>query len=379
MSGNATQQETEQQWIVFTFTVTRYIILIFSVLGNVFLVVALIKIRRYKKFVDKLIINLSVVNVLLVSVSIPAELILRASKNVLLGHVGCKLLTPISTYAVNTGVFTLLVIAFERWKVVAQPFSLINDGLRSVLIILTIHIFGIGTVIPFMVTLRMENHQVPYECKETWSDQSARLYTVALFAMQYVIPVPIMLAFYARAWIIIQKRNLAVTKPMTPLFSSREHSEASRKTLSFSHDGTHSKCSEKHAPLLPSLRRSSEVIMNYIFPNSMIEPKTLQHRAFERRFRQSRDLLRTFTVVVMVFVIFMLPNQIYWITVTFNKSNNTNRPNPVIYNVVYILTYANCVFNPWIYGGLNERFRKDFKRVILRISSVFSKNHNSYK
>ncbi|XP_012553815.1 neuropeptide Y receptor type 5 [Hydra vulgaris] len=379
MSANTTQDESEEKWIKLTFTVTRYIILILGILGNALLIIALIKIRRYKKFVDKLIINSCAINVLLVSVSIPADLITRASQNYPFGDVGCKLLLPVSTYAVNTGVFTLLVIAFERWKVVAQPFSLINDGLRSVLIILTIHLCGIGTVIPYVVTLHRiyqpESNRL--ECNETWSYDSARLYTVALFAMQYVIPVPIMLAFYLKAWVIIQRRNLAVTRPMTPLFLNCEQSEnleITRKTFSFSHEVEQRKNSEKSTPLLPlisrqkSFRRSSEIFMNYIFPTSMIEPTVLQHKALERRFRQSRDLLRTFTVVVMVFVVFMLPNQIYWITLYFSQ----NKQNHIVYNVVYILTYANCVFNPWIYGGLNQRFRKDFRCVMFRISSVFT-------
>ncbi|XP_065654079.1 uncharacterized protein LOC100213349 [Hydra vulgaris] len=496
MFWNATQEvsEVNNPWIQLPYTIIQYIVLILSILGNSLLIITLVRIRKLKKFVDKLIFNLGACNLLMVVVSIPADILLRASNNFPFGLFGCKIINPVSTYAVNTGVFTLMVIAFERWKVVAQPFGLVNKGLRAALIIVTIHGCGLGSIIPYMFTLRLKLKEGKIICEEGWSNDSARVYTVVLFAVQYAVPVPIMLGFYTKAWLIVQNMNITIVKPHSApsevsirnerssisIFSKCRLNHASvlykiqenlmnkkmeklyhlpippvqkrnSDTLSkskgsnlFVHDLASFRNSfqsnkdymlqckiidPKKAIYFPnniesqfsnkmsnekndenirrfslgypkfaklSLRRfslndkdffkekknplkmqndvsnfkqntksrSNQVLSSCIFPNILIEPSALQHKALQQRFRQSRDLLKTFTVVVTVFVIFMLPNQIYWMTLYFSHISQ----NECAVNIVYILTYANCVLNPWIYGGLNRTFRKDFKYLLLRIS-----------
>ena len=434
---------------ILVITLSKYLVLISSVVGNGALVGILLKVRTIKRAVDKLILNLAMCNLLLVFISIPTDIYLT-NKPYPFGRIGCKLIDPISTYAINTGVFTLVAIAWERWNVVSKPFKTLTIKRKVRVLLFSIHIFGVLSTVPYILTLELKNTNGSLTCSEKWGMPLRMIYTVILFLIQYGLPVPIMLVYYIRAWIIIQETALKAilstapakqtylqeqstksnghlsdsnynessldnislqTKPIEEIKlqntrhmlsscsqqssrsntsvdnSSAHHDEFTNKTTQMEKQQLFKSKKVKHSPKvktklndvdqkrkcqrklyqrkmsgIPSISSTGDKVQNV---------ENLQYRAIKRRLNQARDLLRMFSVVVLVFIIFMLPHQILWLLIDFQFDGDEKNVDPLVKHVTYILTYANCVLNPWIYGRLNKKFRKDFRRTFRRMASTF--------
>ena len=71
---------------------------------------------------------------------------------------------------------------------------------------------------------------------------------------------------------------------------------------------------------------------------------------------------KMFIVVVVVFAIFMFPNQVVWLWADFG--GGINDPDFTKISIVcWLFTYTNCVVNPIIFAIFNKDFREGFKRI----------------
>ncbi|EDO39037.1 predicted protein, partial [Nematostella vectensis] len=71
---------------------------------------------------------------------------------------------------------------------------------------------------------------------------------------------------------------------------------------------------------------------------------------------------KMFLVVVTVFSIFMLPNQVIWLWADFG-GGSTDQPYDKIVIICWLFTYTNCVCNPFIFAIFSHEFRHGFKQV----------------
>ena len=113
-------------------------------------------------------------------------------------------------------------------------------------------------------------------------------------------------------------------------------------------------------------RISRNLSLMSITKKNLLNEDLLQTKALEKRLRQTHDLLQMFSFVVLIFIIFMLPNQVLWLFIDFKEDGNEFF-DPLVYNLVYILTYANCVLTPLVYGRISRSFKKSFNKLFEKI------------
>ena len=109
-------------------------------------------------------------------------------------------------------------------------------------------------------------------------------------------------------------------------------------------------------------RISRNLSLMPITKKNLLKEDLLQTKALEKRLRQTHDLLQMFSFVVLIFIIFMLPNQVLWLFIDFKEDGNEFF-DPLVYNLVYILTHANCVLSPLVYGRISRSFKKSFNKL----------------
>ncbi|XP_057309183.1 orexin receptor type 2-like [Hydractinia symbiolongicarpus] len=287
-------------------------VLITSVFGNVLLLALLIRIRGFRLLVSKLVLNMTLCNLLLVIIWIPVDLhlLFNSSNKFPLASFGCKTLPAIATCCYTASIFTLVAIAFERWYAITRPFKAAMGKARVQSTFLWIYFVTFPCVYPVFHASSLATNG---ECYENMSLKYRQMYTLCLFGVQYIFPVLIMTFLYTMSW----KKH----------FSSRK--------------------------VFPRLEAGSSSVSEGNAKNS----NYLMHR----RLKQNFELLKTFTAIVVIFIITALPIQVLWILVDF-----TNHSWPMMLSdMISITKYANCVVNPWLYGRLNKNFRKDFKQLIL--------------
>lgn len=366
-------------------SIALFVILIISIAGNTFLIITIVSKQSATKkpfnFIDKLTVQLAVLDIVLVLVSIPEMLIWETYGSFKFGPVGCKIVHPLSTYAVTAEVMTLLLIAYERLKVTQSKTYRIHSGKRqSHMFMALVHVVSIIIVIPYVVVLNYKR-QVDgpgYMCGETWLIHQRRLYTLALFLAHYGVPAPLMIAFYYVAFRRISKANKRLAIMIQSPDSQRKHKSSTSSTASdvFTYKfnmvtrfSSKTKRFFQRATKYRSSTGSSSMDDDDLFTMMRIEDspkqrrtknreftKSVQGKALFKRHVQCRALTRTFSIIVAIFVTFSLPNQLLWLYIDFFKNGDDTFDSQII-NISYILTYANCVLNPWIYGLRNSKYK----------------------
>ena len=307
---------------------------------------------------------------------------------------------------------------------------------------MAIHICGWFSVIPYMPVLKVMKEDGRIVCGETWEISSRRCYTLSLFMLQYGIPVPLLVVFYARTWFIVFRSNkklilsmldvqdnpksvtktdsiwlsppvndhqlrktalknsirstrggslpelksrskseaaLHLTKPLNAYFSPLSASPAESKKYARKLRVPAQRQRSYSASPLDDLddrkpRTSSEAwgrrISRYFsVTGGMSLTECQQVTALKQREKQTRRLLVRFTIITSVFIVCMLPNQIQWILMDFFDESFDEM------HLVHLVTYANCVINPLLYGHYDRQFRENFcKRISNR--TVFEKIEN---
>ena len=331
----------------------RYIvyitILVLALGGNVLLMTALIKIQRKKfTFTNLLLLNLAISDTLLVTSSVVFVIIRGTLGSFRIGNIGCHMVYPIPTYCVNSVVMTLICLSVERFTAIKFPFSYYKLKCRSKFFIIFCHSIALICTLPYMVVSTYE--ETIQDCNETWSDKSGAIYTLFLCMMQYIIPLPLITALYSLTWLMVKKQNDEI---ISLAKKELETDEINKQLLDESHTlvnqsnlGLQRNSSMKNTEKNIQQQKSKVVFSSAVAIN---------------RQKQTAQILRLFIVIVIVFSIFMLPNQISWILNTVRKQRFSNK----WWTVSDWLTYTNSVVNPIIYG-LNKKYRQVYMSILKR-------------
>lgn len=187
-----------------TFNLVMYIlIIVVSIPANVIMLLVLWrKFRRHQRTAKSFIIlmhNMALSDLVLVVASIPFNLAWQASDNWPFGPVGCKILWPLQTAALQAMVYTYVALACHRLCGVTKDLFGQMKFITGLVITFVIWITSITTVIPYVVNLdyNYENKT----CDESWdSDFSRRGYTLSLFLLDYLLPLIVMVTLYVFVW-----------------------------------------------------------------------------------------------------------------------------------------------------------------------------------
>ena len=418
------------------------LILAACLFGNLLVIVTIIRTKKLRIYSNFLIVNLSVCDMMTAIGGIPFTLMIYniyyKSKYYPYGEVGCKILWPFTTYAHNCSVFTLAVIAFERYLNISFIHTKLTKR-RSVIVIVAIHILAIIVVIPYSINLKHVMGESEVYCYEEWGDEwHKKVYTISLFIIQYALPLNLMTIFYLLAWRTLYSQNNLMIKmsedyerkmdwessyPNTPRSDSivtklswnlgdndsiSNTSFMTNTSSMFGNDpseqevssGSDMKIISKSVQTMSdetgvnSIRRKRRYLHRTDTIDKTLHGKytksqtpTMAHQKFSsvrhsssigslinlRRFntrtpyssktayvrhRQSIKILKMFSVVVIVFACFALPNQLIWLLHDFSHL-------PVILSDIFILfTYVSPMVNCWIYGGFHRGIRKAYIRTI---------------
>ena len=325
------------------------LIFVVSILGNL-AVVAIILRSRIMRLVpgNLLILNLAFCDFLTPFISIPFDLAVEEEGEWLYGEAMCRIMWPAATLTTTSSSLTLAVIAFERYRSLMHPFKnrlTITQVKRA---ILGIHASSLLVVIPYVLVLDVDEDE---QCGEVhWPHSTATVlrqtYTVTLFTVQYLAPLFFMACMYS---LTSKSLVLSTERVRTASMSSVESlstSDVRPRSGSFSNMAS---------------RRPGSPLSRRIFKN--IEQ--------ERNVR----VTKMFILVVIIFAVCMLPNQVVWLWADFGNGFENDHFN-LIAIACRFFTYANCCLNPWIFFKFSREFRQGLRRVIAKVSCcVLSRRH----
>lgn len=307
--------------------VTFYFVILFcATFGNLMVVYVICTSRRMKSASHLLIMNLAICDFFTPLISIPFDFALEEKGyEWFYGDFLCKILYPAATFSTTASSLTLAAISLDRYRLLMHPFKKKLSAKQIKVMMIGIYIFCASIVSPYTYVLNVNNNG----CNEQWPRFLYRqLYTMSLFLFQYAIPLVFMTVMYTLAII-----NLYST---------------SGKVRHCSIQGTSRKqnLASQNGGISPKRRVLSK--MNPFRKTSIEENPNIR-------------ATKMFIAVVVVFAMFMFPNQIIWLWVDFGSGGDQNYAQIAI--ICWLFTYTNSVVNPIIFAIFSKDFRVGFKGV----------------
>lgn len=171
------------------------LIFILGFLGNAVVIYIVAKKRRMQTHLNWMILNVAVSDLLVVTFCIPFDIPLLVSEKWLYGKFICSVYYPIGTAILLSSVFTLVVINYSRYWVIAHPFKAEPSLFMAKIQISACWILGIILTLPLPIVLTYDPEcQL---CYEGWTTTTRKWYTVAIFVFGYAGPLSVIIVVYA--------------------------------------------------------------------------------------------------------------------------------------------------------------------------------------
>jgi len=212
---------------------TALLILVYSamiavgVAGNGCLVFVIARQKEMHNVTNIFIANLSCSDILMCVVCLPVTLTYTLMDRWVLGEALCKLTPYVQCISVTVSIFSLVLIAMERYQLIIHPTGWKPVVAQSYLAVALIWVVAGLISVPFLRfhvldNLPLQNFSLPFPatavhdhwlCVESWPTDGTRLaYTTSLLVFQYFLPLALIAACYLRIFLRLRRRKDAVER-----------------------------------------------------------------------------------------------------------------------------------------------------------------------
>uniref|UniRef100_A0A6I8Q0I7 Orexin receptor type 2 n=1 Tax=Xenopus tropicalis TaxID=8364 RepID=A0A6I8Q0I7_XENTR len=302
----------QYEWVLI---VGYIIVFIIALIGNILVCVAVWKNHHMRTVTNYFIVNLSLADVLVTIICLPATLLVDITETWFFGKTLCKVIPYLQTVSVSVSVLTLSCIALDRWYAICHPLMFKSTAKRAQQSIVIIWIVSCAIMIPQAIVMEcrsvfpeLANKTILFTvCDERWEEGINQQLLLTLLC--FILQIP----------------------------------------------GTSSVVQKKWKPLQCSIQSKGQ--QSTKSRNNAVAAEIKQIHA-------RRKTARMLMVVLLVFALCYLPISILNILKrVFGMFTHTNDRETVYawFTFSHWLVYANSAANPIIYNFLSGKFREEFK------------------
>ena len=276
-------------------------------IGNLLTIIVICRKRQNMSTYQMLVLNLAISDFLFITSILPLstyEMFRVIEKS---GFV-CRVIWPWFTIPYLLSIFSITSMALQRCRSIAMPYRPKLSKRIASAWIAAIWLASFVIVLPLIIVTRLV---YPDQCVENWPSFSHRkAYTMALFLLQYLIPLFIITIAYAK-------------------------------------------------------------ITRYLLSNSGVPRSgsfyTEEQRAAEaRRMKRRNQAIRTLAVVVILFAVCLFPGQVAWLLMDFGSGGSSQeKAIDIFLGFSDSLDNVHACINPVIYCMLNSRYRAEYYRCLM--------------
>ncbi len=282
-----------------------FLVSVVSIVGNTVVVFVIYKFRRMQSFMNWVIFNLAVADLLTTLFCICVDVTMEIKERWVFGEVLCPVLFPLRGTMIFSSVFTLVFLSLSRYWAIIYPLKPQPTVRFAKMCIVVIWLASLIITIPYMTSLKYDKEKDI--CYEMWSKEQHKLYTVYTFIFMYVLPVLLIGISYYR--IVDQIVNIK-----------------SRKRLL-------SMCA------------------------TIINDRVLM--------KENRDLVKLAIIITSTFCLCILPYHIMWLLYDFSDIEEDFIYFQDAMHIVYLLLYLNSAINPISYNIFSSNFRAAFRELLV--------------
>ena len=284
--------------VILAFFVATFL---FGSTGNV-LVLVIIGRKLTRTVHDVFIMNLAGSDLSLILFCLPVFIYMRIF-DFTASTFYCKVIWPMITVSFCSGIFTITSMAIYRCRVILNPFEPTIETRQMSLWIAALWFFSFIVALPLIVVAKPSASQ---SCHEDWKNQNyKRAYTVALVALQFILPLFIIFVAYTKIGIELT-------------------------------------CTGKR-------RRDSLTTQGKILD--------------EARREENLKVIKVLATIIVSFAVCMLPGHIAWLILDFGGEKERNVADTIFTFSDVMAVFHSCL-NPVIYGTLTKHFRQEYIRYL---------------
>ena len=255
--------------------------------------------------------------------------------------------------------FNAASLSLVRYRAVVHPWKPRFTSFQTSVIIVVTWSVSFMLVLPYALVLKIQNGY----CAEDWPHPVAvKAYTVGLLIFQYALPLLIITFAYTMVGRKLRHQAARIAR-----------NRYASGVLVVGYSSMKSNCqqnamSEVYSVSSPSVARVFE------FKNTFSDPakrelvplkfeKTPCDKKEMKRLERNTKIMKMLVMVVLLYAICLLPNQVVWLWYEFGNLQNWPHFSKLL-TFGSIMVYINSCVNPLLYAGMNEDFRKGFCRIL---------------
>ncbi|XP_048186671.1 neuropeptide Y receptor type 5 isoform X1 [Perognathus longimembris pacificus] len=384
-------------------------------MGNLLILMAVMKKRSQKTTVNFLIGNLAFSDILVVLFCSPFTLTSVLLDQWMFGKVMCHVMPFLQCVSVLVSTLILISIAIVRYHMIKHPVSNNLTANHGYFLIATVWTLGFAICSPLpvfhsLVELRETFGSAllssKYLCVESWPSDSYRIaFTISLLLVQYILPL-----------VCLTVSHTSVCRSVSCGLSNKEHRLEEKEMINLTlhpsrKSGNQAKVSSGHkwsysfikkhrrryskktacvlpAPARPSREKHSPALAEHsgsarsqlsssskFIPGvpTCFEMKPEENsdahevrvkRSVTRIQKRSRSVFYRLTILILVFAVSWMPLHLFHVVTDFNDNLISNRHFKLVYCVCHLLGMMSCCLNPILYGFLNNGIKADLMSLI---------------
>ncbi|XP_053439870.1 neuropeptide Y receptor type 5 isoform X2 [Nycticebus coucang] len=384
-------------------------------MGNLLILMALMKRRNQKTTVNFLIGNLAFSDILVVLFCSPFTLTSILLDQWMFGKVMCHVMPFLQCVSVLVSTLILISIAIVRYHMIKHPISNNLTANHGYFLIATVWTLGFAICSPLPVFHSLVELQETfgsallssrYLCVESWPSDSYRIaFTISLLLVQYILPLICLTVSHTSVCRSVScglsnkesrlEENEMINLTLHPSKKSGPQVKlSSRHKWSYSFIRKHRRrYSKKTACVLPAPARPSHQNHVRTLPGNLragrsqlsssskfipgvptcFEMKPEENsdahemrikRSVKRIKKRSRSVFYRLTVLILVFAVSWMPLHLFHVVTDFNDNLISNRHFKLVYCICHLLGMMSCCLNPILYGFLNNGIKADLMSLI---------------
>lgn len=368
-STNAFEMYEEPSGLmVFRLTIAATVMLA-SLLGNAVVLKAVFDSTTRKAVTHYLVANLAFAElfstVLNVFLQVYTEL-----KSFPFGPVMCRVLNPLHSLNFIVITYTLSAIALHRYRVFSRDHPKRPMTPRQTyLVIVILWVMALAIAFPsflFQRLVRAPGGEGRYWCIdlfpgdtiESFPSQSLKKYYLAKFILNYFLPIIIMSLSYGFVGVKLRHhRNRSIRAQEED--SSDNHAETTQQ--------------ENISTMQPHITENKDAGVRMQTIKEENNSTSRPARRVRRRMHTNKgfadlekNILKMFYAIIIIFVGFYFPYQVFFILEYFNILHWTTwKYFDITRDYIYLLTHFPSALHPLCYGTMSKFFARAFSRLIL--------------
>ncbi|EPY87288.1 orexin receptor type 1 [Camelus ferus] len=192
----------QYEWVLIVAYVAVFLV---ALVGNTLVCLAVWRNHHMRTVTNYFIVNLSLADVLVTAICLPASLLVDITESWLFGHALCKVIPYLQAVSVSVAVLTLSFIALDRWYAICHPLLFKSTARRARGSILGIWAVSLAVMVPQAAVMEcssvlpeLANRTRLFSvCDEHWADDLyPKIYHSCFFIVTYLAPLGLMAMAY---------------------------------------------------------------------------------------------------------------------------------------------------------------------------------------